>query len=308
MNKTARTSVVSARASAVTALTALLSLSASALAQVTPASAPPADSALGAIKPMPAVAVPSAKEIVSKYVAALGGEDALRKITSRVDSGSIEMTGVKADFKLIAAAPDRRIVVVSSPTLGGDQIQGYDGAVAWDLTPTSKRVLSGSELSYRALTCDFYRPLSLGSKFDLRVLGVEERDGKPCYKLTATPISEPVKGGVEPGQNSEKPREATLFFDIESGLLVGQIVLRPTASGDLGVDTSYAEFKKFGDILVPTKTTSKVANSVQSVTVTSVEFNKVAADAFEIPAAIKELMPKPAGAPAPVPTPVPTKK
>ncbi len=251
-----------------------------------------------AIKPMPAVAVPSAAQIVERYVEALGGEAALRKVTSRVDVGSIQMVGITADFKSITAAPDRRVIVVSSKSLG-EQVQGFDGTVAWDVTSAGARVLSGPELAYRALTCDFYRPLNLATRFNLRVMGIEDRDGKPCHKVGATPIADAPKPGAAevPGAAStpepEKPKETTLFFDTETGLLVGQIVMRPTANGDMGVDTTYAEFKKFGDILVPTKATSKVGSSVQSVTVTGVEFNTVPANSFEIPPTVRALLAKP---------------
>lgn len=286
------------------------------LAQESPS--PQSTAAQPAVQPAPAVAVPSAKEIVRKYIAALGGEDALRKVTSRIETGTVEMMGKTAEYKLIGAAPDRRIIVVRIEKLG-EQIQGYDGKIAWDIANGGSRVLSGPELEYRAYTSDFYRPLSLESKFDLRVMGVEDRDGKSCHKVGATPIASTPKDAnigetkAEPKPQPEKPRETVLFFDTESGLLVGQIVLRPTATGDLGVDTTYAEFKKFGDILVPTKTTSKVMTSIQTVTVANVEFNTVPANSFEIPASVKEVLAKPAvpsakepaKAPAQVPAPAP---
>lgn len=273
------------------------------------ATQPPAE-APSAVKPVPAVAVPSAGEIVSKYVAALGGEEALRKVTSRTETGTVEMLGNTAEYKLIGAAPDHRIVVVKSEKLG-EQVQGYNGTVGWDIANGGSRVLSGPELAYRAYTCDFYRPLNLGSKFELRVMGIEDRNGKPCHKIGATPIAAAPKDSdgegakTEPKPEAEKPRETVLFFDTESGLLVGQIVLRPTATGDLGVDTSYSEFKKFDGVLVPTRTVSKVMTSVQTVTVVSVEFNTVPANSFEIPASVKEVLAKPAAAPSNPPTKAP---
>lgn len=258
------------------------------LAQDQPAKEP-APASQPAIKPVPAVAVPSAKEVIARYIAALGGEDALRKLTSRTETGKIEMPGIVADFKLVGAAPDRRIVTVSSPTLG-DQIQGYDGTVAWDIVGGKSRVLSGAELAYRALTCDFYRPLNLATKFELRSMGVEDRGGKACVKIGATPIAGSEKNANKP--DAEKPRETTLYFDVDSGMLVGQIVLRPSANGDLGVDTTYAEFKAFDGVMVPTKVTSKVLGAVQTVTVSKVEFNTVPANTFDIPESVRALLPK----------------
>src|SRR5262245_26676895 len=100
---------------------------------------PPADQA----------ALPPAKEIVAKYIAATGGEAAYRAIQSIHVKGTFELTaqGSGGPFEDFSARPAKKRTTVQIQGLGAIE-SGYDGKNAWEISPqTGAAVLSGRQAS-----------------------------------------------------------------------------------------------------------------------------------------------------------------
>jgi hypothetical protein len=69
-----------------------------------------------------------------KYVAALGGADAIQKISSRVVKGTVtDPAGRNFPMEILAKTPDKRLSVIH--LTGGDMFALYDGDVGWIRTP-----------------------------------------------------------------------------------------------------------------------------------------------------------------------------
>ena len=66
--------------------------------------------------------------------------------------------------------------------------------------------------------------------------------------------------------------------------------LRLEDIGSMLVTSTASDYKKFGDLLMATKTIQKVAGIQQVMTIDSVEYNKVPDSEFELPTAIKALV------------------
>ena len=58
-----------------------------------------------------AAAAPTADRILEKYVAAVGGAEALHKISSRISKGNIAVMGREIPIEVFAKAPDKRMSV-----------------------------------------------------------------------------------------------------------------------------------------------------------------------------------------------------
>src|SRR5271169_555735 len=59
--------------------------------------------------------LPTADQILDKYLAAVGGKDALMKINTRVQTGKIEAFGGQAPIEVFSQAPDKRASVAHQP-------------------------------------------------------------------------------------------------------------------------------------------------------------------------------------------------
>ena len=60
--------------------------------------------------------------------------------------------------------------------------------------------------------------------------------------------------------------------------------------GDFPTTNKVSEYKTFGDILFPTKTVQEAQGMEVLITTTTVEFDKVPEDTFELPKSIRALL------------------
>src|SRR6202007_1848140 len=79
--------------------------------------------------------VPSADQILDKYVEASGGRAAWRKLNSRVSKGTIEVPAMNLSgtVEMREKAPNRLIVTVTMS--GAVFSQGFDGSAGWSSDP-----------------------------------------------------------------------------------------------------------------------------------------------------------------------------
>ena len=72
---------------------------------------------------------PNASDILEKYVAALGGAEAIQKFTSRVEKGLIVVGGNESPIELFLKAPNKRISVTHMAK--GESYTAFDGTSGW---------------------------------------------------------------------------------------------------------------------------------------------------------------------------------
>lgn len=186
-----------------------------------------------------ATALPSADEILDKYVKALGGKEAIEKATSRWVKGSfeIEALSMTGSFENYQKAPNKYAALFTIPGAGnGGQV--FDGVKGWDSNPmTGLRELSGEELAVLRREADFYQPLNLKKHFPkLEVKGKETVGKSETYLLIATP----TEGSPE-----------KWYFDVTTGLLVRQDAERETAQGKMSSEEYFDDYKDVGGVKMP---------------------------------------------------------
>jgi len=178
-----------------------------------------------------AVKLPTAPEILAKYVQALGGKAVNEKIKSRFTKGTVELAplGVKGTFETYAAAPNKSIIRTNLDGIG-ELIEGFDGVTAWSINPLSgNRDKAGEELAQAKLIYDFYRETKLEKLYSkMEVKGIEKVGASDAYVVTATPDGLPLE---------------TLYFDTISGLLVRQDATLVSPEGKQPVKVFYEDYR-----------------------------------------------------------------
>src|ERR1700730_8986011 len=77
---------------------------------------------------------PSANQLLDKYLAAVGGAEAVQKISSRVEKGTLNAFGGQHfPAEIYAKAPGRRLSIMHLP--GGDSVTAFDGHSGWLSVP-----------------------------------------------------------------------------------------------------------------------------------------------------------------------------
>ena len=241
----------------------------------------PAIAEAGAMQPRPAhfegrrepynmASLPQPDAIIAKYVQALGGAGALRKIKSRVITGTMTAFGHAMPIEIYAKAPDERASVMKFPR--GQGVSVYNGHEGWAaVMPRPPHQMQGSELDEARLQADFYFPLDITKDFNtLRERPPIKVDGQEAYRVL----------GMRPG----KP-PVELFFDEQSGLLVRTVYLTQTALGLLPEQTDYADYREVNGVKVPFRRTVARPGEQSTLQVTAIRQNvPISSAKFAIPA------------------------
>jgi photosynthetic reaction center cytochrome c subunit len=182
--------------------------------------------------------LPSVDQIVTKYVQALGGEQALRKITTRVITGTQTVpTGPGGTVPMPAAiersqkAPNLVVSTYRTPTY--TIADGFDGTKVWTQDLRGRVTEPGAVDQMRAKRdADFYFPLDLKQTYGkMQVEGTENVNGHDAYVVTAQPQGD---------------RQERLYFDVQTGLLLRKWSSLPTPAGDAPFQVDYDDYRDTG--------------------------------------------------------------
>jgi zinc protease len=217
-------------------------------------------------------ALPTVDAILDKNVKAVGGKEAIEKITSRSIKGSfeIEALGVTgAPVEIFAKAPNKSSTKIDIPGFGVVN-RVFDGAMGWDSNPmTGLRELSGIELAQFKRGSDFYQELNLKKHYaKMEVKGKEKVGSYETYVIEATP----AEGSPE-----------KFYFDVNTGLLVRHDAEAETPQGKTLFETYMDDYKTVDGVQIPhtTKQTSpaisfviKITEVKNNVEIDNAKFNK----------------------------------
>jgi zinc protease len=225
--------------------------------------------------------LPPAATLIAKYSEAVGAP-ALLAAKAIVTKGGMSMpaAGINATFELTQLSPNQMAMVTEIPGLGTVQA-GFDGTTAWSMDPMQgARVLSGKELDQIKDEAD-RRGIARSPEIFSAVQTIADTtmNSERCYLVKLT-----WKSG----------RQTHDCYSAASGLLVASTSIQPTAMGEIPVVTLFSDYKKFGEVMVPTKTVQEMMGTQQILTIASVTFGDGAGVTITPPAAIQALAKPPA--------------
>jgi hypothetical protein len=218
---------------------------------------PRAPAAAGAEPAAPPVTV---DQILDKYVQALGGADAIQKVTSRISKGSLAMAGGRqTPIEVFAKAPDKRISVMHLPN-GGESVTAFDGKSGWlGNTGRPPREMSAAETAAVRLDADFYFATHVKQTLlQLRAGRPEKIGDRDTY----------VVFGRMQGQPPVR-----LYFDQQTGLLLRQVRFVETSLGRMPTQIDYADYRDADGVKVPFRWTLARPNGRFTIQLEQVQQN-----------------------------------
>ena len=225
--------------------------------------------------------LPAASEIVAKHVAAIGGKDAIMKISSMQQKGTMEIPtmGLTATTDIVTA--ENRISVKQSIPGIGEILQGYDGSVGWSTNPMQgPRLLADKELEQikeqSELQASMLYPADRYTTME--TVALVDFNNEKAYKVRF----------VRKGSG----RESIGYFSVASGLQIGGEATQESEMGKVQLTVSMGDYKQFGPIKMPGKSETTMGANKIVMTTQDVTFNSVPATAFELPAQVKALVKK----------------
>jgi len=171
-------------------------------------------------------------------------------------------------------------MVTTIPGVGAIQV-GFDGTTAWSVDPMQgPRILTGKEADEIREQADPRATARSAELFtSMQTVADTTMNGERCYLVKF---------------NWKSGRETFDCYSATSGLMVGSKSVQPTQMGQIPVSTTYSDYKKFGDFLMPTKTVNSMMGQEQVMTITAVQVGTGAGVTIVAPPEIKALV-KPTG-------------
>jgi photosynthetic reaction center cytochrome c subunit len=183
-----------------------------------------------------ATGYPEPAKLLDGYLAAVGGADALKKVTSRVAKGTVTAFGdQKMAVDIYAKAPDKRVSVMH--VKDGESVTAYNGKVGWLSVPGRVHMMNAQE--------------SFGAKMDADVLFAANVGG--LYTKWETKPGEKIDGQETWLLAGEKDGEPPLrlYLDQKTGLLVRLVRYVDSPLGYNPTQIDYADYRSVDGVRVP---------------------------------------------------------
>lgn len=186
--------------------------------------------------------VPTADDILNRYLQAIGGAQRLAGLTSYTGTGRYEGFDSyhgKVAVDVYAKSTGERTVIAH--TQNGDSITAYDGRSAWIVGPDKPvsvlQLAPGGDLDGVKLDSSLAFPLGLKQAL------TDWRTGFPTTSIDDRPVQvvQAMAGGTR----------VKLFFDKETGLLTRVVRYSKTIVGPVPVQVDYSDYRGVAGVKIP---------------------------------------------------------
>lgn len=207
-----------------------------------------------------AINAQSLEEIVKKYTAANNLDKTSGLKTVKI-TAQMSMMGMDVPMEMWMKNPNKIKTVTNIN--GQEIVASFDGEKGWSVNPmtgsTEPIEMTAEQIEQTQGNNIFQNRLKdYLSKGKLTLLGEENVNGKPAFKLKAA-----EEGGIN----------VTMYLDKSSYLLVKSSTNINQGGQAMTVDSYPTDYKDFSGLMVPMKTTSSASGMDFVITFTKVEVN-----------------------------------
>jgi hypothetical protein len=218
--------------------------------------------------------LPSTDQVVEKYVAAIGGKEAIGKLTSLSEKGSMSgFGGRQMSIDIYTKAPGARISIAHMPN--GESVTAVNQQGGWlGMGNRPAREMNTADANGYRLEAKFALIPDLGQVFEkLRVVRPEKINDRDTLLVVGMREGEPP---------------VRMNFDQQSGLLVRLTRYTQTALGRNPVQIDFADYRDLNGVKIPYRWTLGRPNGSFTIQVDQAQANTPIDDAKftkpEIPA------------------------
>jgi zinc protease len=240
----------------------------------------------GALLGAPAVPVsaqeapPSGREVINRFIEALGGREAIlaqdgRHIFMKL---AIPAQGMNGDLEVYTQPPNKMLATVAIAGIG-EMRQGFDGTTGWMMNPMmGPMVLDSLQLQQMRQNADMYSNLYPEEMIaSLETVGTETFEGATCYNVKVTTTW---------GESYNE------YFDTTTGLQVGTRRQQESPMGQTESITIVSDYRELAGLKAPFKTVVRTMGVDQVLTVDSAKVVTVPDSVFALPPEIQALLKK----------------
>jgi len=213
--------------------------------------------------------LPTADQVLGKYLQTVGGAEAAAKISTRIQKGTLTVGSERFAVEVLSKGPANRVTKVHF--VGGDSVTGINETEGW-LTASGGSVheMSPSEVDAARMDAELFFPTALNRIFkQLRVEQSRRINGRDAYVLAGVRENLPT---------------VQLFFDQQSGLLMRVLRFVETPLGCYPTEIDYADYREQDGVKTPFRWTIARPNGSFTIQIEQMQQNlQIKKDEFTKP-------------------------
>ncbi|KGO79413.1 M16 family metallopeptidase [Flavobacterium beibuense] len=205
-------------------------------------------------KPVPAGV--TAKTVLENYINAIGGEKAVSSVKSISVTASGSVQGMNLEvFKKVTSSNK---MAQGLSVMGQTQKMVFDGTKAFVVAQGQTQALPEDQVAEFKKEAYPFPELKMKDDTSITLKGIESYNGSDVYAI--------VNG------------DATIYFDVKTGLKVAKIETAQGPQGEVSVTTPYSDYKEVKGVKIPYKSSINIGMEVE-LTVSDVKINEGVSDA-----------------------------
>ena len=179
---------------------------------------------------------PTVQQVFDKYVAAVGGREAVAKLQAWTVKGTREASqGRVWPFEATLKGADKFLMVVQVPQFG-TVTQGANGASGWTRSPRGQRALTPAELTELKHAAELLDVIKVKPAATMRVIGRRKLGERDAFVVVDRP-----RDGVS----------QRFFFDAQTGLLLRITTTTDTLLNPLPEQIDFEGYRDVGGVKIP---------------------------------------------------------
>jgi predicted Zn-dependent peptidase len=209
-------------------------------------------------KPVPAGV--TAKTVIDAYVAAIGGDKAVKSVKSIAYTGSttIPQAPMPLSYSSKTDSKGRMMVELSMAGMGSIMKQVVNGNTGYMMQQGQKKVLEGEELAKMKESAVLFNETLLATKTGVTISGIEPMNGSDAYAV--------VDG------------DTTYYFDVKSGLKTAESSTEEQGGQKMTRVTNFNDYRAVKGVKVPFNTIMNVGFELD-IKMSDVKINEDVSDA-----------------------------
>lgn len=195
---------------------------------------------------------PPAKDLVAKYVAAIGGEAAAKKLaTASITAKATRTAANGQSMPLEVYRSGSSTLMRATPAEGPVMAQMYGAEGGWMTGRQGIRMLTAADAELGMAAARAYEPFVPPLPDNARVFGKDTIDGHEVWSAGA-PIDEHTR--------------QRLWFDTTTGLVIRRVITTDSPVGRIPTQTDYDDYRDVAGVKVPFSVRVSSVNGGQSST------------------------------------------
>lgn len=183
-----------------------------------------------------AESLPTVRQVLDRYVEAVGGQAKAAKLKTRVLKGIRESSQGNWSLEIDVKQPDKFLVSITVPQQG-IIYQGFSGTTGWLKNTREQRAMSANELAFLKQTAELYEVIKVKEPLPgMNVTAIEKIGGRESYVLESAAADDTVE---------------KLYFDVQTGLLVRKLTLTNTVLLPIPEQIDFEDYREADGVKLP---------------------------------------------------------